>query len=642
MFLEAECKLSWRHCTITQAAEQLLATMSHAHSSEGAPPSPTEVCTDVGEDLELSVAAVFLQAECKLSWHHCTVTQAAEQLLATMSHAHSSEGAPPSPTDDEVVCTDVGEDLELSSCLGCDVPVDGGVRVVAERAGHDVPMDEKAGLDDPVDEGEGLDVLINERVELDDQVDGAGLEGVELEGVELVDPVDKEVELVDPVDKGVELVDPVDKGVELVNPVDKEVELVDPVDKGVELVDPVDKGVELVDAEDEGAGLEGVELVDPVDKGVELVDPVDKGVELVDPVDEGVELVDPVDDWEVITLQEVLQAQSAETAGGVAISCGRILAECLVGELNNQQKGETASSALAQYLETVSAFGEECGRGKMEMESVEGGVASLHNTLSGQDRVINAWSPEDTPEVFSLALQDVSEDGIEAVDVVVSELGNADVFGSTRLLQEEQGTPPATPTPVSYASTDIHIIQEEQGTSPPTPTPVSHVSTETHLLQEERGTSPPTPTPVTHASTETYLLQEERGTSPPTPTPVTHASTDTLILQEERGTSPMPVPFSHTSSMTTPTPVSHTSSQTTLSCEDMFSRAEEMRELELVKVELHIAKSNLTTEQSQRQVAEELVKIVQADVNSLTQRNTTETMARMQAENELSNVKVCG
>jgi Trp operon repressor len=100
----------------------------------------------------------------------------------------------------------------------------------------------------------------------------------------------------------------------------------------------------------------------------------------------------------------------------------------------------------------------------------------------------------------------------------------------------------------------------------------------------------------------------------------------------EHGTSPEPDPQ--------PVSVHHVSSQTALSCEDLLARAQEIKELEMLKVELHVAQSNLNKEKSQRQVSEELVKIVQTDVSSLTERNMSEVMARVKVENELTDVKV--
>ena len=118
--------------------------------------------------------------------------------------------------------------------------------------------------------------------------------------------------------------------------------------------------------------------------------------------------------------------------------------------------------------------------------------------------------------------------------------------------------------------------------------------------------------------------------SAPIPVPTCDATTNTQAPdQAERGTSPLPPP-----------PIDHSSSQTSLSCADLLARVEEMRELELLKVELHVARANFNEEKSQRLVSEELIKIVQADVTSLTERNMAEAMARLQAENELTDLKV--
>ena len=184
---------------------------------------------------------------------------------------------------------------------------------------------------------------------------------------------------------------------------------------------------------------------------------------------------------------------------------------------------------------------------------------------------------------------------------------------------------------ISGVSSDLPEIQFHDSLgSVPVPAPcreqlplavsVNHTSSQTtlswedlsRLSSDEREAS--SPVPVSHASSQTTMGWEDFSRAP----------------CEERGTSPHAPPV----------PVSHASSQTTLSCEDLIARAKEMKELELLKVELHVAQSNLNTERSQRQVSEELVKIVQTDVNSLTERNMTETMARVKVENELGDVKV--
>lgn len=162
-------------------------------------------------------------------------------------------------------------------------------------------------------------------------------------------------------------------------------------------------------------------------------------------------------------------------------------------------------------------------------------------------------------------------------------------------------------------------------------------STEQPRVSDVRSGLPePIPIQACDACTNTYVPSEER---PPLPVSVNHASSQTTLgwedlsraSCEERGTSPQPplVLVSHARS-----------SQTTLSCEDLLARAQVMKELEMLKVELHVAQSNLNTETSQRQVSEELVKIVQTDLNSLTERNMSEVMAKVMVENHLTDVKV--
>ena len=86
--------------------------------------------------------------------------------------------------------------------------------------------------------------------------------------------------------------------------------------------------------------------------------------------------------------------------------------------------------------------------------------------------------------------------------------------------------------------------------------------------------------------------------------------------------------------------ISHTHSQTTLSVGDLVTRSKEKEELEMMKVELHVARDSLNQEKSQRMVAEELVKIIQSDLSAASSRNTSEVMTRVQLENELTDVKV--
>ena len=108
------------------------------------------------------------------------------------------------------------------------------------------------------------------------------------------------------------------------------------------------------------------------------------------------------------------------------------------------------------------------------------------------------------------------------------------------------------------------------------------------------------------------------------------AATNTIIAHQDRGTSPTPLlPL-----------LSHTHSQTTLSIRDLVDQAKEKEELELMKVDLHVARGSLNKEKSQRMVAEELVKIIQSDLSDMSSRNTTEVMTRLQLENELTDVKV--
>lgn len=115
-----------------------------------------------------------------------------------------------------------------------------------------------------------------------------------------------------------------------------------------------------------------------------------------------------------------------------------------------------------------------------------------------------------------------------------------------------------------------------------------------------------------------------------TPTTCDAATNTLLTSHEDRASSPAPPPPL----------MSHAFSQTILSISDLITRTKEKEELELLKVDLHVARGSLNQEKSQRMVAEELIKIIQSDLSAVSSRNTTEVMTRLQLENELTDIKV--
>ena len=129
------------------------------------------------------------------------------------------------------------------------------------------------------------------------------------------------------------------------------------------------------------------------------------------------------------------------------------------------------------------------------------------------------------------------------------------------------------------------------------------------------------------------VMLDAATSTDPTPLPETsNVETNTVSIPlMDRGSSPAPAPPIMT----------HDYAQTVLSIEDLETRVKEKEELELLKVDFHVAQSNLNQERSQRLVSEELVKIIQEDLNATSGRNTTEVMARLQVENELTEAKVC-
>ena len=115
-----------------------------------------------------------------------------------------------------------------------------------------------------------------------------------------------------------------------------------------------------------------------------------------------------------------------------------------------------------------------------------------------------------------------------------------------------------------------------------------------------------------------------------------------IVCDNETNTVSVPLVDRANSPAPPPPIMSHAHTQTVLSIEDLETRVKEKEELELLKVDLHVVRGNLNQEKSQRLVAEELIKIIQSDLNATSSRNTGETMARLQAENELIEVKVSG
>lgn len=368
--------------------------------------------------------------------------------------------------------------------------------------------------------------------------------------------------------------------------------------------------------------------------------------------------VEEEEEWEMVSLQDLDAIQDlgmGDTVRGLTASSESetTRAECLVRELKAQLETVAASLALGSYVAVTSCRsegkgGEEgvpCDRGEngvAYLVEYEGkGVALvpeedfdgygkegvvLREGCSGEGVVL---SDSSSGHEEGVALRDApggagaDQEGMALSEGVVFRDGSSGCEEGVAL-----GDAPGGADQEGMVLGDGSSGLEDGvafGNAPGGGDQEPITSKETETEYEEVGMSDAESSKKTPDSP----LPSVKEIIPLAPIQTCDASTNTHILQEERGTSPPPSP-----------PANHAFSQTTLSCEDLFARAKEMKELELLKVELHVAQSNLNREKSQRQVAEELVKIVQTDVNSLTERNMTEAMKRVQVENELIDVKV--
>ena len=333
----------------------------------------------------------------------------------------------------------------------------------------------------------------------------------------------------------------------------------------------------------------------------------------------------------------VISGEAGGCGEGVSREAGGRGEDVVSGEAGGCGKGVVSGEAGGRGEGVVS--GEADGYGAPEVTGRLGeGIASVETGGRGDvvasdspDGHCEVLSPEDREEVVESGNKTESEN---TVDIFESPLMADEAFASTFVSGEEHATSPLLPPALNHSSSQTsHVSQEARATSPIPPPALNHSSSQTsHVSQEARATSPIPSPALDHSSSQTtHVSQEARATSPIPPPALNHSSSQTShVSQEARATSPIPSPS-----------LSHTSAQTTLSCEDLLARANEMKELEMLKVELHIAQANLTKERSERQVSEELIKIVQTDLNSLTERNMSEVMSRMQTENQLTDVKVC-
>ena len=313
-------------------------------------------------------------------------------------------------------------------------------------------------------------------------------------------------------------------------------------------------------------------------------------------------------DWEIVNIEDI---QEVERKTELDISCSkeRVLAESLVKELKCELEGVAAFSALTQFIKVVSTgVGGTCSDD----------VATLMETRGSDIKEVEQVQEEEGKKEESKGGRDEEEEegGGGEKEKEMEGGGKEEGREETREEEEEEeqggGGGQEEGCKSLMAVTEIGDDSHENNNEITYGHDQAKVSTaaDTSLLA--------TPLPIIN----------EVSLKPVVPT--SDVSTNTILLvQEERGTSPAPPPQ-----------MDHASSQTTISCKDLFSRAKEMEQLEMLKVELHMAQSTLNKEKSQRQVAEELVKIVQSDFSALTEKNMTEVMSCLQLENDLTDVKV--
>ena len=354
-----------------------------------------------------------------------------------------------------------------------------------------------------------------------------------------------------------------------------------------------------------------------------------------------------LEDWQIIRIQDVsgVMLEETVTSGDVEISGG------VAGSLEGTTRGVDISGGVVSSLEGTTSDVDISGSVVSSLEGPTGGVdisrgvvSLLEGTTSGVDISGGVVSSLEGTSVAYCLVREL-RCKMEIVEACIAETKYVEIISRGKNVsgcgQVDDFTTTlssVTPSPPSLITLSSHI---EEVNPELAPTPVVSTNT-TATPYEKRGTSPAPFSIVNHviptcdvATNTTATPYEEQETSPaPLPIvkhviPTCDVSTNTTTTPyEERGTSPAPLPI-----------VKHAFSQTMLSCVDLFARAKEMEELEMVKVELHMAQSSLNQEISQRQVAEQLVKIVQSDLTSLTEKNMTEVMTRLQLENEVADSK---
>jgi len=319
---------------------------------------------------------------------------------------------------------------------------------------------------------------------------------------------------------------------------------------------------------------------------------------------------------------------SQEVPGDFPGNFERELACGLADQARSEWIAATATQALTKYLEITSEEGcaADCDG---NVADSSGGVAVLQRVLeeaSTEEFFMAEKIPEEGDSSDKLYLKDfdsTSEHFVGTGVMAAGELAVNDKVAGVEVVKDEAANRKLVKDHLILGDLDRHESDLDI-------TPLDE-----HLVAKATTPDDDALIPVSrfHVPSLSPVTLDAATMTNPTPLPETsdiETNTVTIMLMD-RGCSPAPAPPIMT----------HDGTQTVLSIEDLEARVKEKKELELLKVDLHVTQSNLNQERSQRLVSEELVKIIQSDLNATSGRNTTEVMARLQVENELTEVKVC-
>ena len=291
----------------------------------------------------------------------------------------------------------------------------------------------------------------------------------------------------------------------------------------------------------------------------------------------------------------------------------REIARTLADQLKREWAVVTATQAQTRYLEIVGAKDRE-------------------EKASGQDTEVS--------EVLELSEDQIVEEDVVTATLVMGGESTERLNLDDDLIFQAQ----ASSRLDDMVGKDKSVVSEEEISF--SETDRTELDSDNHSDEEEKEGGGELSEMDQDETDQSKLILSSSVLATPIIRPVMcDAATNTIpdqVQMSDAETNTVAVPLTDRGSSPAPPPpvMIHAYAQTVLSIEDLESRVEEKKELELLKVDLHVARKNLTQERSQRLVAEELVKIIQTDLNATSGRNTAEVMARMQAENELTEVKV--